>query len=242
MKRLLIILLCAMPITLFGQLMRYPLYAVTCTDVDAQAIFKFENDLTDEEGGSSMSGTVAYTNASGYYLDGYALNLNASGRYASVAHSFTSTNGFTIAFGYRKGTFSGTARAIEKSDGAGTPDGFYIGLDGTNSRIAIRTGNGSTSNWYYSTSSLSGFINQMNTVVVTFDESMNPTIYYNGSDVTGTGTIITDMSLSEPLMAGSQYSYFWGYLDELQVSDFEWTSSQVTTWNSDPTIEITDCL
>jgi len=208
------------------------------TTLDALARYRFETDATDEEGdydGSEQNG-IGYNGT--YYAEGsYSIIQNGADKHILVP-SMDVGNNFSILFRLRAGS-GVTAGVIGQS---ASSNGFNILVDIDGQDFSVFTENSSSTQ----SNALNVSAIQADTWVsyaAVFDRTGGTVaLYVNGADETDDASTRTDYNTSATIRIGVWKNGSWntfGYIDDVQIYDWELTSSEVSTWHSNPGQEIT---
>lgn len=211
----------------------------TGTMTGAESRWSFENNTTDEEGNHTLSvgGSATYNSVNSPPWGSYCADCNGGNEYFGVP-SFDYSNTFTILLRFRIGSAAGTRTLYGALTGN---NGFEIQFDFASDRLEVLTGNGTSVTEAYSNSSLGYSNNTWYSVAVTFDRTNGTCkIYFEGSDVTSSGTTRTDYNTSVVARIGlstDNSGDSWGYFDDVQVYLGILSPSSISTWHSTPGTE-----
>jgi len=251
MRKLLLLILCILPVLCYSQVVRtsinYSPYttAVTCEDYYAQSIWKLNNNGTDTKGNNNvtMEGGTTYsttTPAEGIYN----ANLDGANRYIGVP-SFTYGNEFTISIFVRKYGAGGSNDMIYCSYQSN--DGFELSINWSTlatSTLKLRTGNG-TNTTTATSSSFSVTSGAWHMYSAVINRTNGTVAFYNNKTAVGTGSTRTDFKTYGAARLGLDFSSnndIFAGIDVTQVYKWELSSTNIGTIYDTPGAEATSCI
>jgi hypothetical protein len=213
---------------------------VACDQTSSAAFYRFENNANDENGTYNATATGGATYTSSSPLEGsYSGDVNGSNRYFAVP-SIPYGNNFTINIWFR--VFAGTDFRTLYTN-MSSDDGFKVQYDFGNDRIFVVTGNGTSTQNSYSTSSLGYTSGTWEHVAVSFNKTGGVcAMYFDGVDVTSLGATRTDYATTGVARIGIDLddgSDLFGDVDDCRVFLSSLNSTDIASLYANPGTPLT---